>query len=546
VTYNENHKDTETQRHRGPRSRTFIRAPLCLCVSVSLWFSCMQPRLVSAQVGPGGLLGAATGPAEGAQANPLPLSGRSGQTGSVRATQLPVPGTTTSVNTINPTVQVQGPYGGSAQGPANALRSGMLSFREAIQRGLEYNLGAVDQMQAVRQARGQSIAVRSTLLPNLNGYTSETVQQVNLRAFGVRVTSPVPGFSIPTIVGPFNFFDLRATLTQTVMDRTALNNYRSSAETLRANQFFAEDSRDLVVLAVGGAYLQVIAAKTKVDSARAQLETANALYQQALEHRSAGVIALTDVNRSQIQALTEQQRLLSLENDLAKQKINLARMTGLPLGVSYDVSDVVPFSAAPPMDLDSALKLALEQRADLRAAEAQVRAAERALSAARDERLPSLSVRADYGVIGTNPAQSHGTFAVSGRLNFPIWQGGRIAGNIEQAEAVLAQREAEREDIVGQIESDVRNAYLDLHAAASQVEVALKNIQVTQENLDLTRQRFDAGVSDNVGVVQSQESLATAHSDYINSVFAHNLAKLALARATGDAAENLPRFLNVQ
>ena len=387
--------------------------------------------------------------------------------------------------------------------------------------------------------------MRSALLPNLNGNTSETVQQVNLRAFGVRVTSPVPGFSIPTIVGPFNFFDLRATLTQTVIDRTALNNYRSSAETLRANQFFAEDARDLIVLAVGGAYLQVIAAKAKVDLARAQLETANALYQQALEQRSAGVIALTDVNRSQIQALTEQQRLLSLENDLAKQKINLARMTGLPLGVSYDVSDVIPFSAAPPMDLDSALKLALEQRADLRAAEAQVRAAERALSAARDERLPSLTVRADYGVIGTNPAQSHGTFAVSGRLNFPIWQGGRIAGNIEQAEAVLAQREAEREDIVGQIESDVRNAYLDLQAGTSQVEVAQKSIQVTQENLDLTRQRFEAGVSDNVGVVQSQESLATAYSDYINSVFAHNLAKLALARATGDAAENLARFLNV-
>ncbi len=545
MKYRGNHKDTKTQRHRGARSRTFIRAPLCLCVFVSLWFSSMQPRLVSAQA-PGGLVGTASGPAEGAQANPLPLSGRSGQTGAVRATQLPVPGTTTSVNTINPTVQVQGPYGGSAQGPANALRSGMLSFREAIQRGLEYNLGAVDQMQAVRQARGQSLVMRGTLLPNLNGYTSETVQQVNLRAFGVRVTSPVPGFSIPTIVGPFNFFDLRATLTQTVIDRTALNNYRSSSETLRANQFFAEDARDLVVLAVGGAYLQVIAAKAKVDSTRAQLETANALYQQALEQRSAGVIALTDVNRSQIQALTEQQRLLSLENDLAKQKINLARMTGLPLGVSYDISDVVPFSAAPPMDLDSAVKLALEQRADLRAAEAQVRAAERALSAARDERLPSLSVRADYGVIGTNPAQSHGTFAVSGRLNFPIWQGGRIAGDIEQAEAVLAQREAERQDIVGQIESDVRNAYLDLQAAASQIEVALKNIQVTQENLDLTRQRFDAGVSDNVGVVQSQESLATAQSDYINSVFAHNLGKLALARATGDAAENLARFLNVQ
>src|SRR5262247_3907748 len=113
-----------------------------------------------------GPLGAATGPSEGAQANQLPLSGRTGQSGSVRATQLPVPGTTTSVDTINPTVQVQGPYNGSARSPANVLRSGMLSFREAIQLGLEYNLGMVDQMQAIRQARGQRIAVRSTLLPN--------------------------------------------------------------------------------------------------------------------------------------------------------------------------------------------------------------------------------------------------------------------------------------------------------------------------------------------------------------------------------------------
>src|SRR5262245_66153891 len=104
-------------------------------------------------------------------------------------------------------------------------------------------------MQAIRQAHWQRIAFRSTLLPNLNCYLSETVQQVNLRAFCVRVISPIPSISTPTIVGPFNFFDLRATLSQTVIDRTALNNYRSAAETLRANQLFAEDARDLVVLA---------------------------------------------------------------------------------------------------------------------------------------------------------------------------------------------------------------------------------------------------------------------------------------------------------
>lgn len=485
-------------------------------------------------------------PAGATQANQLPISGRTGQSGSVVATESPVPGLTSSVNTINPAIQVQGPYAGSASSTMKLPFSGKLSLREAIERAVQYNLGAVGLTQAVQQARGQTKSARSALLPNLNASLSETVQQLNLRASGFRFSSPLPGFSIPSVVGPFNFFDLRATLSQTVLDLTTLNNYRTARENLRASELSAEDAGDLIVLAVGGAYLQVISAKAKVESARAQLDTANTLLKQTSDQRAVGLVAQVDVNRSQVQALTQQQRLFSLENDLAKQKINLARLTGLPPNQNYDIADDVPFSAAPSITLEVALRQALEQRSDLKAAEAQVRAAERARSAARAERLPSFSVSADYGVIGTNPAQAHGTFTVVGAISIPIWQGGRTEGNIQQAEAALAERRAELEDIRSRIESDVRNAYLDLEAATNQVTVALKNIDVTKQNLDLTRQRFEAGVSDNVELVQSQESVATARLDYINSVFAHNLAKLSLARAIGRAAENLPQFLKLQ
>jgi outer membrane protein TolC len=247
-----------------------------------------------------------------------------------------------------------------------------------------------------------------------------------------------------------------------------------------------------------------------------------------------------------VQALTQQQRLVSLQNDLAKQKINLARMVGLPASDGYVLSENIPFSAAPSIALEEALKQALAKRADLRAAEAQAQAARFSRSAARAERLPSLSVSADYGLIGTGPTQSNGTYTLVGTLRIPIWQGGRTEGDIEQADAALAQRRAEIEDLRGRIESDIRDAYLDLEAAGSQVEVAAKNAQVTKETLDLTRQRFDAGVTDNVEVVQAQESVAGAELDYINSVFAHNLAKLSLARAIGGAAESLPQFLKLQ
>ncbi|HEY2383421.1 MAG TPA: TolC family protein [Terriglobia bacterium] len=475
----------------------------------------------------------------------IPISGRSNQNGSVTTSQAPMTGTTTTVNTITPTVQVQGPYSGSTPGVAAKPFSGRLGLREAVDRGLAFNLGEIEMAQAVRQTEGQARSARSNLLPNVNGSLGETVQQSDLKAFGLRLNSPIPGFNIPAVVGPFNYFDLRARLTQTVVDITAKSNYRAAEEIHRAGLLSAADARQLIVLGVGGAYLQVIAAKARIDSVRVQLETARALYQQTQEKRNAGVSAQLDVDRSEVETLTQQQRLLSLQNDLAKQKINLARMTGLPPTDQYDVTDDIPYASAPALTVDDALKESFENRSDLKAAGAQVRAGERALSAARAEQLPSLSLSGDYGVIGLNPAQSHGTFTAAASLRFPIWQGGRAGGDIEQARAALAQRQAELQDLQNQIEADLRKTYLDLETATSQVEVARRNQQVAAEALDLTRQRFEAGVTDNVEVIQSQENVAGAQLDYINSVFAHNLAKLTLARSIGRAAEALPDFLKL-
>ena len=495
-------------------------------------------------LGLGSILQAQVPPPQSTPAAQLPLSGRPGQGGSVNTVQTPVPGVTSSVNTLNTSVQVQGPYAGSVAANAKPF-NGKLSLRDAVARGLEYNLGTEGLTQAMRQARGQARVARSSLLPNLNGYLREAVETENLAALGLRIHVPIPGFSFPTIVGPFNYYDLRATLTQTVADLTALNNYRSAQELVKANEAALRDARDLVVLAAGGAYLQVMAAEARVRSAQAQIDTAQALFKQTQERRAVGLNPQIDVNRSQVQLQTQQQRLMSLENDVAKQKINLARLVGLPVNDGYEITDDIPYSPAPDLTVEQALKQALENRADLQSAEAQVRAAERTRSAARWEHLPSLALSADYGAIGINPAQSHGTFTVGGTLRIPIWQGGRTEGEAQEADAALGQRRAELEDVRGRIEADVRNAFLDLKTAASQLEVARNNQQVAGDTLGLTRQRFEAGIADAVEVTQAQESVVSADLDYITSVFAHNLSKVALARAIGRAEERLGQFLKM-
>lgn len=490
--------------------------------------------------------GAAQASPQHAAAATLPLSSRSGQSGSVTAVEAPISGTTTSVTTINPSVQIQGPYAGSSSSIAALPFSGQLSLREAIQRALNYNLGAIERNQTVLQAKGQSQVARSALLPNVSGYLAETIQQVNLAAQGLRIHLTLPGFTFPTILGPFNNIDLRGQVSQSVLDLTAWNNYHASRDLYHAAQLSARDARESVVLAVCGAYLQVIATRQRVTSAHAQLDTATALLTQTQQQRAVGVSPQIDVDRSEVEKLTQQQRVISLETELAKQKIALARITGLPPNNNYDLTDDVPFAAAPALTLDDAIHQALTRRADIQAAQAQLQAAQHALAAARAERIPSLSVSGNYGAIGTTPSQASATFGAAATLSIPLWQGGRTEGDINQAQAALQQRQAELADLKGQVESDVREAFLDLQAATSQVTLAQRNLEVSRETLDLTRQRFDAGINDNVSVVQAQEALTSADLDVINSVFAHNLAKLSLARAIASAAGDLQPFLDLK
>ena len=489
--------------------------------------------------------GAPPSSSQSSQAVQLPLSGRTAQSsGTAKTSEAPAPSTTATVNTLSPNVQVQGVYAGSTPGTAKHAvqrKAGLAGSDPARPLLQPRRTGAT---QSLRQAQGQSKVARSSLLPNINGTVTENVQTTDLRAEGFRFN--FPGFAIPSASAHLTTSIFARTFLQTFVDLTEINNYRAAGDVAKANRYSAQDARDLIVLAVGGAYLQTIAARARMASEDAQLQSANAVFEQSKQQFGQGLIAKVDADKNEVQALTHQQRLLSLKNDLSKQKINLARMIGLPPNDGYDLTDDVPYTPAAVLTVEDALAQAFKQRADLKAADAQMRAAERSHAAARAERYPSLGVTADYGGIGVNPGQLQTTYTATASLKIPIWQGGRTEGDIQQADAALAQRRAEYEDLKGQIESDVRSAYLDLQASASQVEVAQRNVQVNKEALELTRQKVEAGVIDNVQLPQSQEEETNAEFDLINGEFAFNVAKLSLARAMGRAADALPEIFKTQ
>src|SRR5881396_3617715 len=350
--------------------------------------------------------------AEHTRPSQLPLSG-STQTGSVTTGQATVPSASReSVSTLNSSIQIQGAFQGSTPFGVVTNESLPLPFDEAIRRGLAYNLGVIGAEQSERSARAQRLAALAELLPDVNGTATGAAAQTSLATVGLQSAKGLAGFQPARVLGPFNFFEAGAVMSQSVFDLTATRNYRSSKEIVRATKQSIRDSREVVILGVGGSYLHVVAAAARVDSAKAQLATAQAVYEQALEQLKAGVNARIDVNRSQVEFQTQRLRLISLETDLASQKLALGRLIGLPLGQDFTLTTAMEYRAGSITPLTEALEQAFANRPDLQAAEAQVGAAVQARKAAEAEKTPAVKLNGSYLVAGVNPAQSNGVFSV--------------------------------------------------------------------------------------------------------------------------------------
>jgi outer membrane protein TolC len=418
-----------------------------------------------------------------------------------------------------------------------------LTLSEAINRAVRYNLGAIESDENTRAARGQRLLALSHLLPQVSAGINENVDQVNLTALGLGAIK-IPG--VPAVVGPFSYSTASASLSQTLFSYESIQRFRAARTSEQAAQLSYRDTLDVITLTVGNAYLQVIEASSRIEAEEAQVQNAKALYDQAADEFQAGTRPRIDVTRTEVQLHTEEYNLSVARNSFAVAKLTLGRAIGLPLGQVFEIADQLPYADIHPPTVEDALKMAYNSRSDLRSALDSARSAQQALSAAKGERYPVVAVNGDYGDQGPTFSQSHGIFSFQAGINVPLYTGGRIKGDITQSEATLRQRKAEAENIRGQIDYDVRTAFLNLNAAREQVDVAHQNVGLANDNVARSKERFAAGVTDSVEVVQSEQSLASANDQYITSLYSHNLAKLALARALGIARGSFSQYLGGQ
>jgi len=439
---------------------------------------------------------------------------------------------------VRPSLPPDSPFGGGVPQGTVTSDTLKLSVLDVIKRALEHNLGALLAAEDATDAAGSRKVALSDLMPHVSGRVSQERRKTNLEAFGFPLQD-----TFPKVVGPFNVFDARVFLSQTVLDMSALNDFRASEHSLTAAKHSARSARDLVVLVAANLYLQTLATEARTVTARAQLDTATSLHQQALNLRQSGLVAGIDVVRAEVRMITERQRVTAAANDFEKSKLQLARVIGLPPGQMFELSQEIPFVPVPEMTLEEALARAYRERPDYLAAQERVQEAESARKAIVGEGLPSLRVTADYGAIGLQISSSLPTFSVVGALSVPIFEGGRVQGRLAQADSELRTKRAQAEDTKAEIYYDVRTAFLDLKATEEELQTATRARELADLQLTQSRDRFAAGVTSNIEVVQSQEVVAQASEQYIAALYGFNVAKAVLARSLGTAEEAVARYL---
>ncbi|MGC9199232.1 MAG: TolC family protein [Acidobacteriaceae bacterium] len=427
----------------------------------------------------------------------------------------------------------QNPFLGSV--PSQEPTAGVLSLtlREAIDRGLRANLGLLLSGEDTKAANGSRWQALSSLLPHVNGAVSGSEDSLYLPAMvGPRTLPP----SIPAVPAPFHVFDARLFVAGPLLNLSSLEQSRAASHQLSAARFSYQEARDTVVLAVGNAYLMAIAGRSQVQAATAERNTAQALYQLAKDRETAGLSPQIDTLRALVELKSQQENLLAAENAYATEKLNLARVIGLPDGQQIELATQVPFRPMSTQNIEDDIAQAFQHRGDYQAAMAEVAAAQAQLRSARAERYPSVGVNANWGDIGTGGiTDGHQSYLVAGAVNVPLFQGGRVRGEIQAAQARLHQAQSKLANLSEQIRYDVRTALLNLDTEANQVGVAQTNTRLAAQTQQQAKDRFASGVTNNIEVVQAQQSVAQADEAYISSLYQYSISKLNLARAMGVA-----------
>jgi outer membrane protein len=387
--------------------------------------------------------------------------------------------------------------------------------------------------EALKQTRERSLETKAALLPNVDGAVTWQDMTRNLAALGISFATPIPGFQIPTFVGPFHTLDARLTGTQSVFDFSSIRRYQASKAGVSAATSDVENTEEQVAAQVARAYLAAVRSDADVESAQANVKLSQALVTQAEHLKTAGTGTGMEITRAKVQLANDQQRLLDAQNNRRSAYLRLLRVMGMRLDTDLQLTDPLRFLPVDEVTLEQARTEALKQRPDYAAQREREDNARLSASAAKMQRLPSVLAFGDYGPVGAGPSSMLPTRTVGISIRVPVFDGGKRDAQRAESASQYRAAQAQTRDLKEQIELDVRLALDGLHSAEEQVKVARDGLALANDEMTQARRRYDAGVAIQLEVTDAQTRLATARDNQTAALYKYNLARVDLAQAMG-------------
>jgi outer membrane protein TolC len=387
--------------------------------------------------------------------------------------------------------------------------------------------------ESIKQAEARERQALGYLLPNVEGMFGYQNFTRNLAAFGVGFNVPIAGFFFPSVVGPINTLDFRATATQSIFDLSNIRRWQSSKAALAAVKADRDAALSVTSGQVAKAYTNALRAEAVEAAARANLALADRILRLARSQKEAGTGTGIEIVRAEVQVASERQRVVAAEEDTRAAKLQLLRTIGLALDGQVELSDRLRDPKGEPPTEAQALAEARQQRPELKAQAERARAAQLNYSSVKDERIPSIGAYGDYGTIGIAGESLLPTHTFGITVKVPVWDGGRRDARRAEAFSAARSEEIRKRDTGQQVELEVRLALEALRSARLQAQVAKEALGLAEKELEQAQRRYEAGVASSLEITDAQTRVARARENEATSLARYSVSRVDLDVAKG-------------
>ena len=310
---------------------------------------------------------------------------------------------------------------------------------------------------------------------------------------------------------------------------------------MNANELGLELSKQQLKAATMSAYYQALQAKNQIKVAQDSVNTLTEHLKNVNAQYTVGTVAKSDVLGTQVQMANAEQNLINANNSYDVAIASLNNVMGLPTDTELNLTDSLDYNVYE-IPLEECTAYARSNRPDVLMADYQVAIAEAGVQQAKAGYMPKVSAQASKSWAGDSPFGSEETDQRYGQNNswtagvvvsWDIWDNNVTQSKVNQSKAAVAKAEAAAENTRQSGDLEVRTAYLNLKAAEKSINTTQVAVDKAQEDYKIAQVRYAAGVGTNLDVMDAEEKLAQAQTNYYTALYNYNSSKAALDKAMG-------------